>query len=212
MFYTKEKVWNELHSWAKLAYDKDKNEISGLLIAIPVKNGFELIYPDILKQENTATNTELDGYAIQDWSVKMKKIMDKEYPGVKFRTVWWHSHHMMGANWSGTDDKEIEAWKNKDYTISLLINLKGEHKLRVSYWHPVEYHVDTEVEVIREHDKADESMIKRYEELCSNKTHQYTYSANNHLNGWGNKYLKRQQLLFTPNIDEAVSAEAHMFK
>lgn len=163
MFYIQEKTYNKIISWAQLAYDKDKNEISGLLVLKEDDKGdWELIEPDILKQKNTATLTVLDKDAITDWV--MKKGMKH---GSNIRYCWWHSHHMMSAEWSGTDDKEIEAWNQSDWSVALLVNLKDDYKLRVSYWDPIEMHEDVELEIIRpvmpSYTKA---MEKKYEELC----------------------------------------------
>ena len=106
MFYIPEKDWYKLQAWATIAYDKDKNEISGLMTAVPQKDGrFKLSDVEILKQENTGSNTELDGQAVTDYT--MKQAMKYKNTDMKF--VWWHSHHTMGAFWSGTDEKEIDA-------------------------------------------------------------------------------------------------------
>ena len=65
MFYIDEKDWHELQGWAGLAYQKDKNEISGLMTAIPQKDGrFKITDVEILKQENSGTSTELDADAV----------------------------------------------------------------------------------------------------------------------------------------------------
>ena len=108
MFYIKQKVWDTLQTWAKIAYEADNNEISGMLIAMPDKDGdYDLMMPDIIKQENTTTTTELDGEAVQDWAMKTKLLLskNKKYKNKTYKAVWWHSHHMMGANCSGTYDK-----------------------------------------------------------------------------------------------------------
>ena len=53
MFNIKEKWWYKVLSWAKLAYDEDKNEISGLATAIPNNKGHYWIENvEIMKQEN----------------------------------------------------------------------------------------------------------------------------------------------------------------
>ena len=52
MFYISEKDWYELQGWATIAYEKDKNEISGLMTAIPQEDGRILVSNvEILKQE-----------------------------------------------------------------------------------------------------------------------------------------------------------------
>ena len=60
-FIISEDAWNILQQYAKIAYDKDKNEISGLipykLVKHPVSEEkvYELFDPVIIKQENTVT-------------------------------------------------------------------------------------------------------------------------------------------------------------
>lgn len=172
MFYISEKDWYKLQGWATLAYEEDKNEISGLMTAIPQKDGrIKVGNVEILKQENTGTNTELDGDAVTEYL--MKYGMKYNNPNMKF--VWWHSHHTMGAFWSGTDTNEIEAWKNKSYSLALVINLKEEYLFRVSFWQnsglPIEQHIDTTLTIERETPKINitKAMKKQYEELCDNK-------------------------------------------
>ena len=175
MFYISENIWYKLQAWARIAYDKDKNEISGLMTAIPQKDGrFELKDVEILKQENTGTNTELDGDAVTEY--KMKYAM--KYKNKTMKYVWWHSHHTMGAFWSGTDEKEIDAWENESFSLALVVNLKEEFVFRVSLWKanglPIAEHYDTDLTIERKQPKikVTEAMIKQYDELCDNKVHQ----------------------------------------
>ena len=169
MFYISEDDWYKLQAWAKLAYDEDKNEISGLLTAIPEEDGrFKLGDVEILKQENSGSNTELDGDAVADY--KMRYAMKYNNKDMKF--VWWHSHHTMGAFWSGTDIKEIEAWENSSFSLALVINLREEYVFRVSVWKagnlPVNQHYDTNLTIERKAPKIviTKDMKKQYEELC----------------------------------------------
>jgi len=170
MFYITEKDWYRLQAWATLAYEEDKNEISGLMTAVPQEDGrIKVGDVEILKQENTGTNTELDGDAVSEYM--MKYGMKYNNPEMKF--VWWHSHHTMGAFWSGTDIKEIEAWENNSYSLALVINLKEEYLFRVSFWKtnglPIEQHIDTTLTIERKQPNIHilDSMKKQYKELCS---------------------------------------------
>ena len=186
MFYIPENDWYKLQAWAKLAHDEDQNEISGLLTAVPQKDGrFKLSDIEILKQENTGTNTELDKDSVAQYT--MKYGMKYNNPEMKF--VWWHSHHTMAAFWSGTDENEINAWENNSFSLALVINLKEEYKFRVSVWKanglPMAEHYDTCLTIERKHPKINitEAMKKKYEELCSSPTtivnrHNYTYGTN----------------------------------
>ena len=195
MFSIKQKTWDELQSWARIAYEKDKNEISGLLIAMPDNEGnHELIFPDILKQENSGTSTELNAEAVQEWSVKMKMKLDRmpRYKGRDFRYVWWHSHHTMGAFWSGTDLKEINAWKNNSFSLALVVNLKQEYVFRVSVWSasgiPIEKHYDIPLDIERTSKiKITEKMKTLYEELCDDGSisNVVSYQNGKRWNGYG---------------------------
>ena len=186
-FYISEKDWYRLQAWATIAYEEDKNEISGLMTAVPQEDGrIKIGDVEILKQENSSANTELNGDAVSAYM--MKYGMKYNNPDMKF--VWWHSHHTMGAFWSGTDENEIEAWKNESYSLALVINLREEYLFRVSFWKmnglPVEYHEDTTLTIERKEPKIHilDSMKKQYEELCSNK-HQNVVK-----NGWGGGYIR----------------------
>ena len=185
-FIIQEKCWNIMQQFAGLAYDEDKNEISGLLCVKksehPVTNEpvYLLFDPVILEQENTGTTTELDGDAIRDYTIKAGMKYGKD---IKF--CWWHSHHTMGAFWSGTDEKEIAAWKNDTWSIALVVNLKQEYKLNISVWDPVEYSEDVPLEIIRPVPKPTVKQKKQYEELCSTANPIVRPSAWSHSkNGW----------------------------
>ena len=194
MFHIKEKSWYEIISWAKLAYDEDKNEISGLATAVPDKDGFFIIGDvEIMKQENSGSNTELDGDAVTAY--KMKYGMKHKNPNMKF--VWWHSHHTMDAFWSGTDVKEIEAWENDSFSLALVVNLKEEYKFRVSVWKAaglnIAQHYDIPLNILRKNGiKVTDKMKEEYEELCSDKhsyvTHHNNWKNNNQTTIWNNSF------------------------
>jgi len=210
IFYISEKNWYKLQAWAKLAYDKDKNEISGLMTALPQEDGrIEIGNVEILKQENTGTNTDLDGEAVAAYT--MKYAMKYNNPDMKF--VWWHSHHTMGAFWSGTDENEINAWKNNSYSLALVINLKEEYLFRISFWKtnnlPMEQHIDTTLTIERPQPKVNitKSMEKQYEELCSNRVATVVkYGGYTSYNGWG-RTNPNQSNLWSANNEKALEIE-----
>ena len=206
MFYVSEKDWYKLQAWATLAYEEDKNEISGLMTAIPQEDGrIKIGDVEILKQENTSSNTELDGEAVSAYM--MKYGMKYNNPDMKF--VWWHSHHTMGAFWSGTDEKEIDAWKNNSYSLALVINLKEEYVFRVSFWSmnglPIEQHVDTTLTIERKEPKINisEKMKKDYSELCSSPT----VTTYNHQQGYI-RYNPNQRHLWHNQREESLNVES----
>ena len=189
MFFISEKDWLMLIAWAKLAYDEDKNEISGLLTAIPQEDGrYKLGDVEILKQENTSSTTELEAEAVAEY--KMKYAMKHKNKNMKY--VWWHSHHTMGAFWSGTDLKEINAWKNNSFSLALVVNLKQEYVFRVSVWSasgiPIEKHYDIPLDIERTSKiKITEKMKTLYEELCDDGSisNVVSYQNGKRWNGYG---------------------------
>ena len=190
-FIISEKAWNIMQQYAGIAYEKDKNEVSGIAcvkkVNHPVSNKevWEIFEPIILKQENTGTTTELDGDALRDYYVKSAtKHGDVRY-------CWWHSHHTMGAFWSGTDLNEIKAWKNDSWSLALVINLYEEYLLNVSTWEPIEHSEDVPLEIIRGISLPTKKQLKDYDELCSNPSPIVVKS------GWqnlGNAYNYKNQV------------------
>ena len=201
-FIISEKAWNTMQHYAGIAYDKDKNEVSGMACVKRVKHPvsgkevWEIFEPVILEQENTGTTTELDGDALRDYYVKSAtKHGDVRY-------CWWHSHHTMGAFWSGTDLNEIKAWKNDSWSLALVINLYQEYLLNVSTWEPIEHTEDVPLEIIRNIGKPTKKQIADYDELCSKPTptvvnkgnwHNYSHSQ---VNMW-NKSFQQEPLDIT---------------
>ena len=187
IFFISENDWYKLQAWATIAHEEDKNEISGLMTAVPQEDGrFKVGDVEILKQENTGTNTDLDGDAVTNYT--MKYGMKYNNPEMKF--VWWHSHHTMGAFWSGTDTNEIDAWKNTSFSLALVINLKEEYLFRVSFWRmnglPLEQHIDTTLNIERNKPKVNitAAMKTQYKELCSSPANvqQWTKYSNGIVN------------------------------
>jgi proteasome lid subunit RPN8/RPN11 len=166
-FIISEKDWNIMQQYARIAYDKDKNEVSGITCLKKVKHpinkesAWELFEPVILKQENTGTTTELDGDALRDYYIRAAMKHGKD-----IRFCWWHSHHTMGAFWSSTDINEIKAWENDSWSLALVVNLFHEYKLNVHIWDPVQYSEDVRLEVLRNVPKATVKQLKDYDELC----------------------------------------------
>lgn len=202
LFYIPEKDWYELQGWATIAYDEDKNEISGLMTAIPQKDGrYKLSNVEILEQENTGSNTTLDGDAVAAY--KMKYAMKHRNKRMKF--VWWHSHHTMDAFWSGTDKNEINAWENDSFSLALVINLRQEYKFRVSIWNAcglsVTQHHDIPLTVERKQGiKITEKMKTLYKELCDKpattiyhrNVRQTGFNYNNNLAMTNNAHLEME--------------------
>tara|TARA_R110002012_G_scaffold120305_2_gene269535 strand:- start:3208 stop:4185 length:978 start_codon:yes stop_codon:yes gene_type:complete len=205
-FIIYEKAWNTMQQYARIAYDKDKNEISGLTCLKKVKHPetgqrvWELFDPVILKQENTGTTTELDKDALTEYYVKTAAHHHPE----NIRFCWWHSHHTMGAFWSGTDLKEIKAWKNDTWSLALVVNLFGDYCLNVSTWDPVEHSEDVPLEIIRKPILPTKEQLAEYEELCSSPAPVVqSYSRN-----WTNKYRQTNQVGIWNKVDALAKEDA----
>ena len=197
-FIISEKAWNTMQQYAGIAYEKDKNEVSGIAcvkrVKHPVSNKkvWEIFEPVILKQENTGVTTELDGDALRDYYVKSaSKHGDIRY-------CWWHSHHTMGAFWSGTDLNEIKAWKNDSWSLALVINLYQEYLLNVSTWEPIEHSEDVPLEIIRDISTATKKQLKEYDELCSNPAPIIQNGWN-----WKNNNAYNQVDLWNKNVNKS---------
>ena len=176
MFYMEEKCWDKLQQWAQLAYDEDKNEISGMLILEKDEDGdWQLKDPDILKQKNSATLTVLDKDAVRDWALKQ-------------------------ATKYGTDS---------DWSVSLLINLREEYKLKLAIWHPIEQLQDVKLSILKEKKCATKAMKKKYKELCSDKvsTSSMKNIYNRHTNGWGQRVLDPMEAKHFDLLIDSIDSE-----
>jgi len=182
-FLISEKDWLKIHHYAACAYhfspellEKDKtvktpwkNEIGGMAVIVPDGDNWLIKDPTILKQEVSGTICILDKEALAEYYGEM---LQKHGP---CRYLWWHSHHMMSANWSGTDTDTIEETKANDWTASLLINLKGDHKLRIQYFKPIEASVDIDIEVLGQaKNQIPQDIIKEVFDKCEEQTRSYT--------------------------------------
>jgi len=120
--------FNKVIAYAQSAHTQFKSEIGGQLIVIQDKEGdYILKDPVILKQEVSAGECTLD-------ATELSKYYSKHGRGAKH--CWWHSHHTMAAFWSGTDNNTILKSTTNDFSISLVVNLKREYKLRIQLFKP----------------------------------------------------------------------------
>tara|TARA_R110002020_G_scaffold212480_1_gene419075 strand:+ start:4833 stop:5771 length:939 start_codon:yes stop_codon:yes gene_type:complete len=197
-FVIRQKDWLTLQAWAKLAHDKDGNEISGMLCVLEIKpKVYILTNPEILQQENTGHTTKLDADACAEYYTKYgvrydsKKVrIGKESFTLQsdIRYCWWHSHHTMSAFWSSTDENEIEQWQNSSWSLALVINLAEEYQFRINVWEPIVAHADVRLQIIRDSKvKITKEMEEQYEELCSNPT-KANHSWNDDVLSYNNSY------------------------
>ena len=182
-FYITEKNWQRIHDYAQEAHDKHKSEIGGMLVAVEDKDGdWVLEDPVILKQEISYSNCILDKEALALYYTKA----GVKWKDSNFRFVWWHSHHMMDAFWSGTDLTAIKEYSDGDFSFALVINLKGKHIFRVSSWKPFEMHIDTEVEFFEEDArKTPQKIVNDVEKLCNKRAVTQYYPKKNTYTSYG---------------------------
>ena len=166
-YYCGRKEWDKIINYSKSAYDQYKTEIGGMALMVQDEDGdWHLKDPVILKQSVTASNTHLDKEALAEYYGKTAiKMMKKK--GVTYKYLWWHSHHTMGAFWSGTDQDTInEAEDMSDLSFSLVVNLKEEFKFRIALWRPLKVQQDVELNVEEKTKKVPNSITKEVEDLC----------------------------------------------
>ena len=172
-FWISRENWNKVIAYAESAYRQYKSEIGGQLVVLEDKDGdYILEEPVILKQEISSGNCELDG---EQLAIHYSKMIGKY--GNNVRHCWWHSHHTMGAFWSGTDDATILSHPAKDWTLSLVVNLKKEYKLRIQFFSPFMHEENVELNFLQEEYDVDDAIDKEVEELCTKETRVITYGG-----------------------------------
>ena len=185
-FWISKDNWNKIIAYAESAYHQMKSEIGGQMVVVVDDEGdFILENPVILKQEVSGGNCEMEAEAL---AVHYSKMAGKYSDDV--RHCWWHSHHTMGAFWSGTDNSTILENKSKDFTVSLVVNLKQEYKLRVQFFYPFKHEENVTLNFLEELDaKRNDKLDKEVEELCTKEATAVTtytnYKPNDKINGYG---------------------------
>ena len=165
-FWISRENFDKVIAYAESAYRLHKSEIGGQLVVLEDKDGdYILEDPVILKQEISAGNCELDG---QELAIHYSKMIGKH--GNNVRHCWWHSHHTMGAFWSGTDDSTILSHPANDWTLSLVVNLKREYKLRIQFFNPFMHEENVELNMMTDPDVVNPSIDKEVNDLCSKET------------------------------------------
>ena len=165
-FYISRENFDKVIAYAESAYRQFTSEIGGQLVVLEDTDGdYILEDPVILKQEISASNCELDGGQL---AVHYSKMIGKH--GNNVRHCWWHSHHTMGAFWSGTDDATILSHPADDWTLSLVVNLKREYKLRIQFFKPFLHEENVELNFLQEEHETNDVIDKEVKALCSKET------------------------------------------
>ena len=180
MVYTSQVNWNKILGYAEETYDSLKAEVGGMAVVVEDKESdWEIINPVILKQEVSSGNCVLDKDALAEYYTRTAKKMGKK----DFRFCWWHSHHTMAAFWSSTDLKAIDEYNDGDFSFALVVNLKGEYKLRVSVWKPVEVHEDVELTILGL-SRVTKAIKKDVEKYCDKELSTWKKPGYNHHSGY----------------------------
>ena len=165
-FYISRENFDKVIAYAESAYRQFSSEIGGQLVVLEDTDGdYILEDPVILKQEISASNCELDGGQL---AVHYSKMIGKH--GNNVRHCWWHSHHTMGAFWSGTDDATILSHPADDWTLSLVVNLKREYKLRIQFFKPFLHEENVELNFLQDEHDINDAIDAEVKELCTKET------------------------------------------
>ena len=181
--HIEQKDFDKIIAYAQCAYDDYQSEIGGMAVCIETEDGWIIKDPVILKQEISSGNCILDKNALANYYTEYGIKYKKE----NYRFLWWHSHHTMGAFWSGTDLKAIDEFKDGDLSFALVVNLKREYVMRISVWQPVEIHKDVTLEIVDT--EITEEITKEVKELCEKESAKIVgHLTKTTRNGWGYNY------------------------
>ncbi len=175
--------FDKIIQYAQSSYSQFKAEIAGQLMVVEDKDGdFILKNPVILKQTVSGAECDLDA---EELAIYYSTIAE-EY-GTNVRHCWWHSHHTMDAFWSGTDNSTILNNPSKDFTVSLVINLKREYKLRIQFFKPFLHEENVTLNFLKTEDKSNPEIDAEVKKLCQKET-AFVYSKQLIARGPNNQY------------------------
>ena len=173
-FYISRKDWNKTINYAKASVKLHSNaEIGGMMVMLKNEDGdYILKDPVILKQTVTQSTCTMDQ---NELALFYSKTYRKHKKKGRVRYVWWHSHANMNAFWSSTDNKTIMSSPSDDFTVSLVVNVKGEYKLRVQFFEPIELEEDVELYIMDGKESTiPKAIMSEVEEKCVKQT--YTHA------------------------------------
>ena len=166
--------FNKVIQYAAASYSEYKAEIGGQMIVVQDEQGdFILKDPEIMKQTVSSGECNLDAAEL---ALYYSRNAGKYDDNIRF--CWWHSHHTMGAFWSGTDDDTILRNPSKDWTLSLVVNLKKEYKLRIQFFEPFLHEVNVELNFLTVESEIEDSILEEVKEKCTTNTITPIYSKN----------------------------------
>ena len=173
-FYISNDDWMKIQHYAKARHSQvvDKkqlgHEVGGMMIAQLDKDGdWILSNPAIVKQVTSGHACVMDKEALADYYIEMAQKHGKD---IQF--VWWHSHANMGAFWSGTDTNTMKEYASGQWSMFLVVNIKGEYKFRVQMWEPIEAGEDIDLGFVNTPDNTiPKNIIEEVNAKCTEETY-----------------------------------------
>lgn len=152
---------------------------------------FELYDVEILPQKVSGADANITQGDIAEF---MTEKMKKRQSLVDYK-LWWHSHAVMKAFFSVTDDTTINTSSEFSYLISLVTNKAGDYECRLDVHNPVRMTVD--VNVLVEpfgNERLRAQIVKEIEEkvvIASGWDTKFGFKPNNDVNLHDPKWWQR---------------------
>ena len=188
--------WQIILSYAISAHKQFNTEIGGMAVCLRDETGkWTITDPVILKQTVSSSKCDLDEEKLTEYYANAAYEYGDWIPN-DLIFVWFHSHGSMGAFWSGTDDNTIEKSSKTGNSISLVVNIKGEYKLRLCTNNVFKMDIDNCNLNITDQLTNMEFIDKEVKKLCTKNTYNYN---NYNYNYYNNKKSKQSKLLLPSN-------------
>lgn len=124
-----QKLW----AWTRMA----KGEVSILGLVEETPGGPAITDLFLMRQTCTSATTDMDQADVA------RLLFDLGSAGIEGQLrAWIHSHASMDVFWSRTDEDCIEGLHGDPYTVSVVVNRKGDVRARVDVFQPVRFVID----------------------------------------------------------------------
>jgi len=124
-----EKLW----AWTRMA----KGEVSMLGLVEDAADGPAITDLFLIRQTCTSSSTDMDQGDVA------RLLTELAAEGIEGQLrAWVHSHAEMEVFWSNTDDRCIEGLQGNPYTVSVVVNRKGDVRARIDVFHPIRVVID----------------------------------------------------------------------
>lgn len=130
--------WDKMFGWCRAA----NGEVSGLGL-VKLDKGVFTVYDVFFPEQQGSTGyTKIGGEAIgRLYNYLHQSGRTEDAGNLKF---WWHTHYNFNTFWSGTDDDQAQQLAHiaNDWSLSLVINQKGDSLARTDIVSPVPVMID----------------------------------------------------------------------